>query len=70
MTVSRKEYMEDLLKDCDLAVFDFYGDTVEKNEAQTVAKGQIIAALILADAINGLRKTILMTKGTCNESRT
>lgn len=56
MTASRREYWTDLLEDCEAILKDFEGYDHD-------GKGQIVAALVLADAINGLRKTILMAKG-------
>lgn len=49
MTASRKEYMTDLLDDI--------GEVLDEFEGYENDRG-LIAALILADAINGLRKTI------------
>ena len=51
------------MEDCEAILKDFEGYDND-------GKGQIVAALVLADAINGLRKTILMTRGETNESRT
>lgn len=48
---ARREYLEDLLKDC-----------VEVAQHQSVpesSRGTVIAALILSDSLNGLRKAIL-----------
>jgi hypothetical protein len=60
MTASRREYMTDLLEDCDHILKDFegYGEEWEGN-----SKATVIAALILADAINGLRKSLLTVQG-------
>jgi hypothetical protein len=63
MTASRREYWTDLLEDCEAILKDFEGYDHD-------GRGQVVAALVLADAINGLRKTILMTRGETNESRT
>lgn len=49
MTASRKEYMTDLLDDIGEVLSDFEGYEDDRG---------LVAALILADAINGLRKTI------------
>jgi hypothetical protein len=58
MTASRKEYTTDLLEDCDAILKDFegYGECWEGSN-----KATLIAALVLADAINGLRKSLLQT---------
>jgi hypothetical protein len=68
MTASRKEYWADLIWDCDEMLKDFEGLDPDCYEGE--GRAVIISALILADAINGLRKTILMTRGETNESRT
>jgi hypothetical protein len=57
MTASRREYMTDLLEDCDAILKDFEGYDHECWEDK--GKATIIAALVLADAINGLRKSLL-----------
>lgn len=44
--------MADLLEDCGAALKDFEDE----------GKAVIIAALILADSLNGLRKSLLQTK--------
>jgi hypothetical protein len=49
MTASRIEYMQDLLEDCDTVLKDYAGED----------KPLLVAALIVADAMNGLRKGIL-----------
>jgi hypothetical protein len=53
MTASRKEYWQDLLQDCNDVVFEL---SVSTNPE---ARATLIAALILADAMNGLRKSLL-----------
>ena len=66
MTRSRREYMTDLLEDCDAILKDFEGYDhecwVDKGKAT------IIAALVLADAINGLRKSLLTVQGGLSET--
>jgi hypothetical protein len=57
MTASRREYMTDLLEDCDAILKDFEGYDEDCWEGK--GKATIIAALVLADAINGLRKSLL-----------
>jgi hypothetical protein len=61
MTASRREYMTDLLEDCDAILKDFEGYDHECWE--NGGKATIIAALVLADAINGLRKSLLTVQG-------
>jgi hypothetical protein len=61
MTASRREYMTDLLEDCDAILKDFEGYDHECWEDK--GKATIIAALVLADAINGLRKSLLTVQG-------
>lgn len=61
MTASRKEYWTDLLEDCDAILEEFEGYDHKCYEGN--GKATIIAAMILADALNGLRKSLLMTKG-------
>jgi hypothetical protein len=51
MTASRKKYMSDLLSDIDDVLADNHFEGYEDN-------ARIVAALILADSLNGLRKTI------------
>lgn len=59
MTASRKEYWTDLLEDCE--------DIMKKfEEFEGNGKANIIAAMILADALNGLRKAV---HGRVNETR-
>jgi len=53
MTASRVEYAQDLLADCEIILKDYQG----------ADKGTIIAALVLADSLNGLRKSILQQPG-------
>jgi len=61
MTASRREYMTDLLEDCDAILNDFEGYDEDCWEGN--GKATIIAALVLADAINGLRKSLLTVQG-------
>lgn len=53
MTASRVEYAQDLLKDCEEILKDYEGE----------GKATIIAALVLADSLNGLRKSLLTVNG-------
>lgn len=53
--------MTDLLEDCDKILKDFEGYDEDCWEGN--GKATVVAALVLADAINGLRKSLLMTKG-------
>jgi hypothetical protein len=46
MSATRKEYLTDLLEDCNAILGTFEGED----------KATIIAAMILADSLNGLRK--------------
>lgn len=66
MTRSRREYMTDLLEDCDAILNDFEGYDHKCWEGK--GKATIIAALILADAINGLRKSLLTVQGGLSET--
>jgi hypothetical protein len=66
MTRSRREYMTDLLEDCDAILKDFEGYDHECWEDK--GKATIIAALVLADAINGLRKSLLTVQGGLSET--
>jgi hypothetical protein len=59
MTASRKEYWADLIWDCDEMLKDFEGLDPECYEGE--GRALIISALILSDAINGLRKSLLQT---------
>jgi hypothetical protein len=61
MTASRKEYLTDLLEDCDSLLKEFEGYDHECFEGN--GKALIIAALILSDSLNGLRKGMLKTTG-------
>jgi hypothetical protein len=61
MTASRKEYLTDLLEDCDAVLQDFEGYDPECWEGS--GKATVIAAMILADAMNGLRKGLLTAQG-------
>lgn len=61
MTVARKEYWTDLLEDCDAVLKEFEGYDHECWEGN--GKAMLIAAMILADSINGLRKVMLTTQG-------
>jgi hypothetical protein len=49
VSISRAEYFKDLVGDCEIAVQEF---PVKDQSA-------IIAALIISDSINGLRKALL-----------
>ena len=51
---ARSTYCQDVVKDCIEAIENFDFDS----DAQTI----LIAALILADAINGVRKAVLETQ--------
>lgn len=50
----RVKYMEDLLDDCAEVV----DDTDDKALEIPIARAIVIGALVIADAINGLRKTM------------
>lgn len=50
MTASRVEYMKDLLEDIEVVLEEFEGYELDQR--------LIVAALVLADAVNGLRKTL------------
>lgn len=65
MTTSRKEYWTDLLEDCDAILEEFEGYDHGCYEGN--GKATIIAAMILADALNGLRKGMLTTQGRVKE---
>lgn len=52
---ARQEYLADLLDDCITAV--------EEAQVPTEQQPTVIAALVLSDAINGLRKAMLQTAG-------
>jgi hypothetical protein len=56
MSASRKEYMTDLLNDIDDVLADNHFEGYENNAL-------IVAALILADSLNGLRKSLLTIQG-------
>ena len=49
MSISRAEYFKDLLEDCHLAAINYPRED----------RGVIMAALILSDSVNGLRKALL-----------
>ena len=61
MTASRKEYLTDLLEDCDAVLQEFEGYDPECWEGE--GKAVLIAAMILADSLNGLRKSLLTVQG-------
>jgi hypothetical protein len=61
MTASRKEYLTDLLEDCEALLKEFEGYDHECYEGS--GKANLIAAMILADSLNGLRKGILTVQG-------
>jgi len=52
VSISRAEYFKDLLEDCHLAAIDY------PKEDRAV----IMAALILSDSLNGIRKTLLQQR--------
>lgn len=52
MSLSRAEYFKDLLEDCEIAVQDYPENS----------KPLLIAALILSDSLNGIRKTLLQQR--------
>jgi hypothetical protein len=54
--LSRKIYFEDLLTDCI--------DAVESVEIPLDQRGEVIAALVLSDSYNGLRKSILQAEAS------
>ncbi len=56
MSASRKEYMTDLLNDIDDVLADNRFEGYEDN-------AMIVAALIIADSLNGLRKSLLTVQG-------
>lgn len=49
MSISRAEYFKDLIEDCEIAVQNYPPDY----------RPLLIAALILSDSLNGLRKALL-----------
>ena len=51
---ARQEYFDDLLNDCK--------EALERADLEPEDEGLVIAAMILSDAINGLRKAILTQK--------
>jgi hypothetical protein len=66
MTASRKEYWTDLLEDCESILKEFEGYEGNSNSNGN-GKANIIAAMILADALNGLRKGVLTAQGRTKE---
>jgi hypothetical protein len=64
MTASRKEYWTDLLEDCESILKEFEG---YEGNSNSNGKANIIAAMILADALNGLRKGVLTAQGRTKE---
>ena len=52
MSISRPKYFKDLLEDCHLVVIDY----PEKD------RGILMAALILSDSLNSLRKALLQSR--------
>ena len=52
MSISRAEYFKDLLEDCEIAV----------NHYKAEYRIPLIAALILSDSLNGIRKTLLQQR--------
>lgn len=61
MSLARTEYLRDLLQDCKLAC--------EQEGIHVDDQGVVIAAMILSDSINGLRKALL-TPAFVNARRT
>jgi hypothetical protein len=61
MTASRREYLTDLLEDCDAVLKEFEG--YDEGCWEGNGKATLIAAMILADSLNGLRKGVLTTQG-------
>jgi len=52
VSISRAEYFKDLLSDCEIAAQEFpYED-----------RAILIAALVVSDSLNGLRKAILQSR--------
>ena len=62
MSATRKEYLTDLLEDCDAILKTFEGYDPECWEGN--GKATIIAAMILADSLNGLRKGLHTAVGS------
>lgn len=58
MSASRKEYLTDLLMDCNAVLEFFEGHWDDKDKAT------LIAAMILADSLNGLRKGLHTAVGS------
>ena len=56
MTAARKEYMTDLLMDIDDVLAENHFEGYEGNAG-------IVAALIIADSLNELRKSLLTVQG-------
>lgn len=52
MSLSRTEYFKDLLEDCHLAALNYPPED----------RAIIMAALILSDSVNGLRKALLQSR--------
>lgn len=52
MSISRAEYFKDLLEDCHIAAIDY------PKEDRAI----IMAALIVSDSLNGIRKTLLQQR--------
>jgi hypothetical protein len=52
VSISRAEYFKDLLEDCHIAAIDY------PKEDRAV----IMAALIVSDSLNGIRKTLLQQR--------
>ena len=52
MSISRADYFRDLLADCHLAAINYPRED----------RGVIMAALILSDSLNGIRKTLLQQR--------
>ena len=52
MSISRAEYFKDLLEDCHIAAIEY------PKEDRAI----LMAALILSDSLNGIRKTLLQQR--------
>jgi hypothetical protein len=56
MTASRIEYLKDLIEDCEVVITEF--EDTDTGCFVGEGRANIIAAMILADSLNGLRKAI------------
>lgn len=52
MSISRTEYFKDLLSDCHIAAIEYPKED----------RAAIMAALIISDSLNGIRKTLLQQR--------